>query len=382
LSLPCRLTQHRNGTTTYSHPVVTPVIVAPGNPRVLPLEVRVTTMLHELERLPPGLLEVGSTRLEAVLGGPTLIHLAGRREPPLFVSVLMHGNETVGWDAVRALLSGYREREIPRSISLFIGNVTAAAQAVRRLDGQPDYNRVWPSTEVTPETPEHRLMQAVVEIMEQRGAFASVDIHNNTGFNPHYACINVVDNRFLHLATLFSRTVVYFLRPRGVQSMAMAQLCPAVTLECGKVGQAHGMEHAREYLEACLHLAVHPEHSVAEHDIDLFHTVAQVKVPEDVSFSFRKADVDIHFADDIDRLNFRELPRGTSLGRIRTGGRVLVDVRDEQGRNVSERFFGVEDSELRVQLPVMPSMLTTDERVIRQDCLCYLMERYDPRLIS
>ncbi len=34
----CRLTQHSNGTVSYSHSVLTPVIVAPGNPRVLPLE--------------------------------------------------------------------------------------------------------------------------------------------------------------------------------------------------------------------------------------------------------------------------------------------------------------------------------------------------------
>jgi hypothetical protein len=34
----CRVTQHKNGTVTYSHGVVTPVIVAPGNPRVIPLE--------------------------------------------------------------------------------------------------------------------------------------------------------------------------------------------------------------------------------------------------------------------------------------------------------------------------------------------------------
>ena len=32
------MTKHKNGTVTYSHSVVTPVIVAPGNPRVLPLE--------------------------------------------------------------------------------------------------------------------------------------------------------------------------------------------------------------------------------------------------------------------------------------------------------------------------------------------------------
>ena len=34
----CSVTEHSNGTITYSHSVVTPVIVAPGNPRVLPLE--------------------------------------------------------------------------------------------------------------------------------------------------------------------------------------------------------------------------------------------------------------------------------------------------------------------------------------------------------
>jgi hypothetical protein len=34
----CSQTKHRNGTITYSHSVVTPVIVAPGNPRVIPLE--------------------------------------------------------------------------------------------------------------------------------------------------------------------------------------------------------------------------------------------------------------------------------------------------------------------------------------------------------
>jgi hypothetical protein len=34
----CSVTEHSNGTVIYSHSVVTPVIVAPGNPRVLPLE--------------------------------------------------------------------------------------------------------------------------------------------------------------------------------------------------------------------------------------------------------------------------------------------------------------------------------------------------------
>jgi hypothetical protein len=34
----CSTTHHKNGTVTYSHSAITPVIVAPGNPRVIPLE--------------------------------------------------------------------------------------------------------------------------------------------------------------------------------------------------------------------------------------------------------------------------------------------------------------------------------------------------------
>lgn len=334
--------------------------------------------LQELDRFSDRLLEAGPTELESLLGGPTLIHMPGRRDPPLFVTVLTHGNETTGWLAVRELLRTYRrapgEYALPRALSLFVGNVAAAAEGQRRLDDQPDYNRVWPGSEL-PEGPEHRLMASVVDAMEARGVFASVDVHNNTGFNPHYACVNVLDHRFLHLAAMFSRTVVYFVRPRGVQSMAMARLCPAVTLECGKVGHTRGVEHARDYLDACLHLSEHPDHPVAAHDMDLFHTVAVVKIRPEVSFGFGERGVDLQLAPDIDHLNFRELPPGTSLGSVHTDRGLGLDVRDELGRDVAERYFYLDERELRVRAPVMPSMLSRDHRVVRQDCLCYLMER-------
>ncbi|TVQ94219.1 MAG: peptidase M14 [Chromatiaceae bacterium] len=339
---------------------------APAEPRLL------TT-------LPPGLLDCNAADLAAALDGPTLIELPGARTPALFVSVLMHGNEPVGWDAVRLWLRRHLERHgelrLPRAMCLFIGNVRAAAANARHLPDQPDYNRVWPGSEL-PLTPEHGMMQWVCERMAGRGLFASIDLHNNTGANPHYACVNVIDNRALHLATLFSRIVVYFICPRGVQSQAMAQLCPAVTLECGKVGEARGLEHSLQYLDACLHLAELPDHGLPPQDIDLFHTVAQVRVPPGLSFGFPPQDGALVLSPDLERQNFRELPPGTAFGRVRDA-QVRLEVRDEQGRDVGERYFAVEDGELRLQVPVMPAMLSHDETVIRQDCLCYLMERYN-----
>ncbi len=336
-------------------------------------------MLQELHALPAGLLETAPHDLASLLGGPTLIHLVGNREPALFVSVLLHGNEPVGWNALRSLLIGYRKRfgtlRLPRTLSLFIGNVAAAAAGVRRLPGQPDYNRIWPGAESHP-TPEHAMMRRIVTIMRRRGIFASVDIHSNTGYNPHYGCVNVLDNRYLHLATLFSRTLVYFTRPRGVQSIAMSRLGPAVTLECGKVGEKHGVDHARNYLDACLHLSALPQHPVASGDIDLFHTVAQVKLPEGVSFGFPPGQADILLSPELERFNFRELPCGTAFGRVNAPNGVRLEARDEQGRDVAERYFYIAHGELRLKLPVMPAMLTRNEAAIRQDCLCYLMERY------
>ena len=342
-------------------------------------------MLQELHTLPAGLLETAPHDLEAMLGGPTLIHLPGDREPPLFISMLLHGNEPVGWNALRSLLADYRKRfgalRLPRALSLFIGNVSAAASGVRRLPNQPDYNRIWPGCE-SPPTPEHAMMQQVIDIMWRRDVFASVDIHSNTGYNPHYGCVNVMDNRYLQLATLFSCTVVYFTRPCGVQSLAMSRLGPAVTLECGKEGEKHGVDHAREYLDACLHLSALPQHPVVSGDMDLFHTVAQVKIPEAVSFGFPPEKADILLSPELERFNFRELPRSTALGRVNAHKKVRLEVRDEQGRDIADRYFSIAQGELRLKLPVMPAMFTRDEAAIRQDCLCYLMERYNDQFLQ
>lgn len=339
--------------------------------------------LRELQALPAGLLDLPPRALHEVLGGPTLIHLAGQREPALFVSVLLHGNETTGWEALRTWLRDYQpgggDKPLPRSLSLFIGNTEAAARGLRRLDGQPDFNRIWPGGDET-DSPEGRLIGQVVQAMAARGVFASVDVHNNTGLNPHYACINRIDTAFLHLAALFGRTVIYFVTPRGVQSMAMSALCPAVTLECGKVGQTHGIDHTVGFLDACLHLAEFPERPVADHDVDLYHTVAVAKMAPDVSFGFGDAGAEVDFLTDLDQLNFRELPAATVIAHLRDGGRPPLVVRDEQGHDVTDRYFECADGQLRTRGRLMPSMLTLDERVIRQDCLCYIMERYDGHL--
>ncbi len=335
--------------------------------------------LNQIDTLPQGFLSLESpTRLHSLLPQPTLLHLQGRRENPLFVSILLHGNEDTGFYALQRLLKKYQNIELPRSLSIFFGNTQAAAQDLRRLDGQPDYNRTWPGGDL-PDCPETRLMQAITDAVAARAPFASIDVHNNTGRNPHYGCINKLDHPFLHLASLFSRTVVFFENPTGVQSMAMAEFCPAVTLECGKSHSTHGIDHAFEYLDAVLNLAEIPDHPVAAHDIDVFHTVARVTVPEHLSFSYHDPQADIVLSPDIERYNFSELAAGTTLATVNTRCSVppMLEAWNDAHENRASDFFRLNENRIELAQPLMPAMITLDEKVIRQDCLCYLMERLE-----
>jgi len=339
-------------------------------------------MLNIINTQPETLLTAPPTALHSLFPGPTLIHIPGHRTRPLFVSVLLHGNETSGYFAIQTLLKKYHNSTLPRALSLFIGNIQAAKYGKRRLDNQVDYNRIWPHHEFTPSAPETEIMRQVVDEMRRRQVFLSIDIHNNTGLNPHYACINRRDNAFYQLAVLFSRTVIYFTRPQGVQSQAFAELCPAVTIECGKAEHQQGANHAMQYIESCLGLDHLPKRPIRRQDIDLFHTVATVNVPQNISISFTgrqnthdNHSADLRFVDNVEKLNFSELAAGSNIGVVNQQAIKPLSVTDEQGTEAYNRFFEVQGNRLQTRCGVMPSMLTTDTDIIRKDCLCYLMER-------
>ena len=98
-------------------------------------------MLRVFDEAPEKLFSTPAEGLLQLLGGPSLIRIPGASKPSLFLSVLLHGNETSGWNAVARLLED--KPHLPRDILLFIGNLDAAAVGKRVLTGQPDYNRIW-----------------------------------------------------------------------------------------------------------------------------------------------------------------------------------------------------------------------------------------------
>src|SRR6516164_790244 len=85
------------------------------------------------DRFPDELLHVPAWQLWQHLEGPSLFQIAGRRPEPLFVSVLLHGNEHTGWQAVQSVLGRYSGTQLPRSLLLFVGNIAAAKMNARTL---------------------------------------------------------------------------------------------------------------------------------------------------------------------------------------------------------------------------------------------------------
>lgn len=328
--------------------------------------------LNFLEVLPDSFFDIEHpSRLHEVFDGPTLISLEGDAPEPLMISTLLHGNETTGFFALQRLLKNYRAR-LPRSLLIFFGNLEAAAQGVRHLPGQPDFNRIWGGGE----SPEARMAREVLGYARRKRVIANVDIHNTTGRNPYYACVNRTSEDFLRLSSGFTDIVIYFTEPHEVNSNAFAKICPSVTLECGLPGEAEGIAHLYQYLDKLL-VSVGSEGRGAD-DCRIYHTVARLKVPYYCEFDFEfdeNTDKDFSFMRSFDHFNFQRIAKGTVIAHRRANGPHLA-VLDNCDRLVTEQYFGFQDGRVIALQDLIPSMFTTVKDVAREDSLGYLMEPY------
>jgi succinylglutamate desuccinylase len=322
-------------------------------------------MLNEINHIPEEFLVAKAEDLLSILKAPTLFHLEGANPQPLFISTLLHGNETTGFYAIQRLLNKYKDKTLPRAISLFVGNIAAAKEGQRRLDSQDDYNRIWPGSHHS-DSAEKDMMQIVTRIMEKKKPFASIDIHNNTGKNPHYGCINILNPHGLVLASKFSNIAVYFTDPKGVQSSAFSDFCPAIVLECGQASDRSGEEHALAYLETILQLDTLS--SLDSNNLKLYHTIARVTIPKTVTFG------DITLNQQLEDKNFHSIQPGTEFATIDSTKEKLIVVNSESSEDITNEYIERENDKLLFKKPVTLSMFTTNERAIRQDCICYFME--------
>ena len=318
--------------------------------------------------LSANVLDCTAAQLADVLRGPTLFDLGKPGKAPLFVSVLLHGNETSGWEAIRKLFSKYPELVNTSSILIFVGNVLSAQKGVRKLDGQPDYNRVWNGGS----TPEHKLAEDVIAYADSKKPWCAIDVHNNSGPNPHYSVITDLAPATRALASTFSSLAILAKQPPGTLTQAFSDLCTSITIEAGIPADPDSSERATALIRQLL-----SEGKLAEgspESLEIFDNFVRVTVEPEI------ANQDRTFPElnpELDTFNFKCLPAGSLVCSLKDRSRG-IRANDVEQRDVTEDYFVVEDTEVRLRQDVIMSMYTRDPLIAVQDCICYFLKSIEP----
>ncbi|WP_373031013.1 M14 family metallopeptidase [Sulfurovum sp.] len=334
--------------------------------------------LNILNELPDAFLDISYRDIKKVFEKPTLVHLKGNKGPALFVSILLHGNEFSGLEIMQEIFKKYKDTQgyaLPRSIWLFVGNVEAAAQGLRRLNDELDFNRAWPGTP-EPDAPTAKLIDEVMKRITENELFAAIDLHNNTGKNPPYGCISVVNETNKYLSSFFNHIAMVFHTPKGVSTMAFDHICPAITLECSTPGNRPGIDRAVALIDDLMHMDHFPEKPLPTHDLQLVQNNAVLKIAENVNFGFEneKGNFDLTLVENFDRHNFTRLETSEVFAHTTLTKPLIATAED--GTDVTDELVCNENGAISLRKPLMPAMITLDKRIIMQDCLCYLLEDY------
>jgi succinylglutamate desuccinylase len=332
----------------------------------------------EMNHLPDRFFSVHPTELNTIFDGPTLIHLDYDRSETIFISMMLHGNEHSGFYALKKYFELISEKSIipKRNISILIGNVEAAAENLRFLDGQKDFNRIW----FNGDSVEEKWAQKVYKAMQGRSLFACLDLHNNTGKNPHYCATTSLDVNTLRLASLFEGNILYFTDPKEVFSNYFSTLCPCLTIEAGQSGDIEGVDKIVRLINSVMALDSFDDSGSIATILEgkhVFESFGKIKLPKDSSVSFNAKSADFNFDPEIEKLNFSPVAAGAVFGQANNIEQHLL-VFDSNNKSISSSYFKYVENKIIAIEDFYPAMITTNSKIVHQDCLCYLLKEIKP----
>lgn len=325
-------------------------------------------MLEIIKDIPDGFLSIKPTELYKILPDLSLVHIRGQKKQPLFLSCMLHGNEHTGFFVLQELLKKYGADNWPRSVYCLFGNVTAAKENRRHLDNQPDYNRIWQKGSLK----QNKRALSILDFLKRENLFASIDIHNNSGRNPHYSVVMDLDKKKLNLAGLFSNRSMLFEEKVGACTENVSEFCPAVTVEAGLSGKTEGTKHVCEYVDKILNFDVIPEKPISKLGLLIMYTVGTVKIGKDCSVGFGKDKANIVFKKNLDSFNFKKIPAGTIFGLYQKDCRLCFN--DQRGNDIGDEYFAYKDGKIIIKKALIPGMISQDKRILKSDCVCYVLK--------
>ena len=327
--------------------------------------------LNIIHAIPKHIDECVPENIFDFFSGPTLIEIDQGQEEWLFVSVLLHGNELVGLDVLKKIQKEISsQKKLSKNLAIFVGNIAACQKRKRKLSHQPDFNRIW--------SPEQRDLipqfgQELLSWVSQKKLFAAIDVHNTTGKNPFYGCVTNISFRSLFLASLFSKTGVYFETPRNVLIRVLSDYCPSVVIECGLPNNPLGGERAFSFVWKVLNMEnLNPPEQEKIH-LNLYHTVGRIVLKENKTFGFGLSKADISFDINVEDYNFVLMEKGTCFAKLSTTD-IPLQVIDENFNDITDHFLEKMNGQVCIKRNTVPALITKDRNVIVSDCFGYFME--------
>ncbi|MBU0459830.1 MAG: succinylglutamate desuccinylase/aspartoacylase family protein [Nanoarchaeota archaeon] len=299
--------------------------------------------------------------------GTTSVIKAGSGEESLVLFSLIHGNEPSGFYAFHNLLKKLRvEDHLQKTVYFVFTNVEAALHGgifeLRFTADQSDMNRIWLSPGKNEE--QNELVTELKQFIKEKTPQLIVDFHNTTGRNPVYLITPPnLDHHHLKNYSYFTT----FLSEDTDLTMLISwanQFVESFLIECGQNVAEQSHLNAQELLQRVLiygkakageiipqkkvWVAIHPERVVVNSD--------------NIAISDTNTGEDAVFRTDLDLLNTKPLPKGTSLGYI------------NKPRIINHPKLEVINHELLLKEDATLILLTTHVPAIKATCLGYFVD--------
>jgi len=303
------------------------------------------------------------------------------------ISTLLHGDEPSGLIAIHRWLTN--ENTLPRpktNIRIIISSVEAATYQHlfrhRYLPNGIDLNRCFNEKSIrSSEYQDHQHIDGYIErakliasAIHEVNPKAIIDLHNTSGNGPAFAVSTLINPNVLSITSYFCDTLI--LSDISIGALMEHDFpCPVVTIECGgRVDdQAHEVAYngIKQFVQCDSHCVLPQDKAV-----QILYKPLRLVIKTDRKLSFSEHDEGysgVTLRKNIEQFNYGGCCDGLLLGWLDDNGLENLEMLNDQGINVIDKYFKVDDNKLLCATNLKIFMASKQTDIVRSDCLFYVV---------
>tara|TARA_R110000744_G_scaffold98144_4_gene189630 strand:- start:7529 stop:8605 length:1077 start_codon:yes stop_codon:yes gene_type:complete len=310
------------------------------------------------------------------------------------ISTLLHGDEPSGLIAIHRWLT--TENALPRpktNIRIIISSVEAATYQHlfrhRYLPGGIDLNRCFNDKCIR--SGEYAKNKHIDGYIQRANLIASairevnpnaiVDLHNTSGNGPAFAVSTLITPNVLSITSYFCNTLIL----SDIHLGALMELnfsCPVVTIECGgsRDVQAHDVAYngIKQFAQCDGHCALPQDKAV-----QILYKPLRLVIKPARKLSFSEHDesyTGVTLRKNIEQFNYGGCCDGLLLGWLDDHGLENLEMLNDQGVNVIEKYFKMVDNKLVCATNLKIFMASNQSNIARSNCLFHVVNNVNNHL--